>query len=559
MSTKCIREIFSTTTSDSTGLAFYLKCVAMFMRFCLGYTNPTEHIQSRGQIGGGAGISAGDVKTMGGPGIFDQSDIGKSVTLTNCFDPNNNGTYAITNYFNRWQIEITKAGSGGAETYGGFDWTVNDSNSYWSFLKSGTNGEFNLTGSDEDFRDSVAGVFAASDVGKWLVIAGNNRNAGVYKITGYTSSSTVTVDFRSAATEYPTAQTGLSWWMIDETGSTPIGEGDYFRLKTPHAHGWEVEIAYYAVIEVPAYTAHPRTSMRVARNGIWGDNDSSKVWWGVNNSRNGYYYGMFDTAGEMLAYMVHQITTNLYNGSMVCNITPYETGHSTEELVAVMGSVISTWSHSDSGTFNHNIGGGTTNYGYAGHGYIWRGWSNAERDVLMMEATYAGSANGLEKWTSREKNRRLSGSGSGTGDSFSLSGTTVTLTDAGASFVASDVGKTIKISGATTPGNDGEFVITSYISGTQLTYENASGATEAFAGTWSISDFWDVLNGITIIGDWNNSLGEYELIGRLKCVYGVGQSVGVRTPFNDIIPHGLDMIHIVDGFAFEWPGVTPQH
>lgn len=77
----------------------------------------------------------------------------------------------------------------------------------------------------------------------------------------------------------------------------------------------------------------------------------------------------------------------------------------------------------------------------------------------------------------------------GVGDSFSKAGTTITFTDASAAFVTSDVGKTIRIAGAITSGNNGLFVITSRISGTQITYENAAGATEAFTGTWIIAGF----------------------------------------------------------------------
>lgn len=76
--------------------------------------------------------------------------------------------------------------------------------------------------------------------------------------------------------------------------------------------------------------------------------------------------------------------------------------------------------------------------------------------------------------------------GQGTGDSFSLSGSTITFTDAAANFQTHDVGKEIIIAGATTPGNDGTFTIVSRISTTQVTYTNASGATEAFTGTWQI-------------------------------------------------------------------------
>lgn len=54
----------------------------------------------------------------------------------------------------------------------------------------------------------------------------------------------------------------------------------------------------------------------------------------------------------------------------------------------------------------------------------------------------------------------------------------VTLIDSAASFVAGDVGKSIKISGAATPGNNGTFVIASRVDGNTITYVNASGAPE---------------------------------------------------------------------------------
>jgi hypothetical protein len=48
------------------------------------------------------------------------------------------------------------------------------------------------------------------------------------------------------------------------------------------------------------------------------------------------------------------------------------------------------------------------------------------------------------------------------------------------------VGRHILIVGATTPGNNGIFVVTAYVSATQIKFKNPSGATEAFAGTWSV-------------------------------------------------------------------------
>lgn len=76
----------------------------------------------------------------------------------------------------------------------------------------------------------------------------------------------------------------------------------------------------------------------------------------------------------------------------------------------------------------------------------------------------------------------------GTGDSFAFSSPTVTLTDAGASWTSADIGRFITIAGSTSPGNDGTFMIESVPSGTTLTYTNATGVTEAFAGTWTIND-----------------------------------------------------------------------
>ena len=63
------------------------------------------------------------------------------------------------------------------------------------------------------------------------------------------------------------------------------------------------------------------------------------------------------------------------------------------------------------------------------------------------------------------------------------SGTTFRVTVATSTFVAGDVGKTIRITGATTAANNGTFVVTAQ-AGTTIDYTNASGAVEAYTGTW---------------------------------------------------------------------------
>jgi len=75
---------------------------------------------------------------------------------------------------------------------------------------------------------------------------------------------------------------------------------------------------------------------------------------------------------------------------------------------------------------------------------------------------------------------------SGTGDDLAFSGGVVTLHDAGASFDPEHVGRVLRLAGATTATNNGSFLVGSVPDATHLTFANALGATEAFAGTWKI-------------------------------------------------------------------------
>lgn len=85
----------------------------------------------------------------------------------------------------------------------------------------------------------------------------------------------------------------------------------------------------------------------------------------------------------------------------------------------------------------------------------------------------------------------------GTGDALTKSGNEVVLTDAAANFAGGmlrwdrgEVAPTITIAGATSPANDGTFPVTGFIGpgNTAVSYVNASGVSEVFAGTWAIND-----------------------------------------------------------------------
>lgn len=75
---------------------------------------------------------------------------------------------------------------------------------------------------------------------------------------------------------------------------------------------------------------------------------------------------------------------------------------------------------------------------------------------------------------------------SGTGDSFTFAVNVVTLTDAGGGFGAEFIGKTITITGATSPANNGSWLITGVPGATQLQWMNPAGVAEAYAGAWTV-------------------------------------------------------------------------
>lgn len=84
----------------------------------------------------------------------------------------------------------------------------------------------------------------------------------------------------------------------------------------------------------------------------------------------------------------------------------------------------------------------------------------------------------------------------GLGDEISIVGTTCTLKDEASNITKKHIGRYIKIAGATSGGNNGLFLITGVTaqltSGTRvaalITYENASGVSELFTGSWWIQN-----------------------------------------------------------------------
>ncbi len=76
-------------------------------------------------------------------------------------------------------------------------------------------------------------------------------------------------------------------------------------------------------------------------------------------------------------------------------------------------------------------------------------------------------------------------------------GSTMTLTASAPAFSPSVVGMALHVTGVVTPANYGVFIVTAYISPTQISYENSLGVAETFNGIWALDsrDAWPDVGG----------------------------------------------------------------
>jgi hypothetical protein len=98
---------------------------------------------------------------------------------------------------------------------------------------------------------SASNPFVAGDVGKYLVLvdATNPENCGIHEITTYNAANSVDIDFYTPAGVFPTAATGISWWLLDDgsQGSVkvPTTPGDWCVLRVNHATSpWEMRMEF---------------------------------------------------------------------------------------------------------------------------------------------------------------------------------------------------------------------------------------------------------------------------------------------------------------------------
>jgi hypothetical protein len=483
MATHWLREITTTATGASTGFPFGSKALAMFLKYVLSFTNEDEFVDS---VGVGDSVSAPDPNP--GPdqnkqtlsdsegrfvGSATATDVGKDITISGMTDPSNDGTFTITDFVSATQIKYVNAG-GSAES-SSFDWEIEVTDEgHFSFANSGTNGSINITGSDKTFRDLV-GTFTGSG---WILIRdlANPENSGWYAAT-YVDANNVTLDFRSGAAEYPTQNLGanLSWWFAGDSYEVPQRRDAWFRIQTPHATGWEIEVK---MVDAGAFQAF---QVRLAIDANW---SGSKVlgiaYMGVDDGETTWFYCAANSEGEFINFFFHNATADLYGGFIAADIDLFDVDRTADESVALMGCASSSSTSWAAGSTYEKVTDNTC----VSWGWL---WTNRPPDTIqncqMMELSWNNSDDGFSQWASAEANARIS----------------------------------------------------------------------------SVQ----FLEGQPIIVDEDNvqPIGEYEIVGSLKGVFGAHHVTGGdKTAYTD--PEGvgtLNRFHVFDGLGIEWPGVTAQH
>lgn len=152
----------------------------------------------------------------------------------------------------------------------------------------------------------------------------------------------------------------------------------------------------------------------------------------------------------------------------------------------------------------------------------------------------------------------------------------VTLTSSENAFATTDVGKAIRIASATTAANNGIFLISEYVAANQVKFANASGASEAFSGIWSVDSYDNIVSGGNTYGSTHAIYvfaGRSEVLVqnctfrgiRTTCVKWSGSSLPLRNLMvrgctayecGDFVTGGADDLQDHSGLAVEGNALT---
>lgn len=258
--------------------------------------------------------------------------------------------------------------------------------SFQTYEKTGTAGSF--TGSSFRFTD-LSSSFVVGDVNKWVLLfdTTNPENSGWYQIVTFIDVDNVDINFKTGITEYPTSSSGLTWYVMAEDYDIPMTVTDWWRLRTPHADGWEVELQF-----LDFYSGG--VDWRVFRIRVSIDQDwtaGGKILgpmvgcWGLKTNTalgSTLQYVEGDTDGSYV-HFINLYSTTSFMGAMcsIVPVTPLEDvpAHAADEKIALVGgisldSVYRGFSSVENAIIRQNAANSIEGWdaSYWGNLYVWR-------------------------------------------------------------------------------------------------------------------------------------------------------------------------------------------
>lgn len=276
---------------------------------------------------------------------------------------------------------------------------------------SDTDGSFG--GSDYQFVIS-SGKFSSGMVGEFIVIKDptNEENSGIYLIDSYIDSNNITINFLTTAGTYPTAGSGLSWWVLDRS-NMPALHDDYAVIESPHATSKCTIQLYYVSHSLPSggdfggrssngaglamrVVAGPASEnwdsgshawTTLAQNTRWAERKFKVGRGRVDDVDHNRIFGFgHDDGSFFLLYSKHDAGAGELQGVMCGVVEPFETDptHDVKDLIVTSGpSHVVAYNNAltrDSGVNAMDRGEAWSSADYNSHECVWSDWhANSDR------------------------------------------------------------------------------------------------------------------------------------------------------------------------------------
>lgn len=441
-------------------------------------------LQRSAGTGGSFSVLAGVITFTGTGAAWTAGDVGKLITINYATNPGNNGSFLITGVPAANQITYVNARGVTEAMPAGGKWAVSSPKKTLAAVHAlmpymvQHNSTLHLSGTFVDVAAYPLEKLVAGGV--LLVVDGGTATTPISMIvgTGVSFATPVGVTILLNAAPGTNFTTNLAGKLIDITGATTQANTGLFTITTVMSPTQLLLTRGSGVFTAEAYTGN--FFILPFDTTINGTGDSLTFTGGPNTVDLVDAGASFTAADLGKQITLVGSTTPANDGTFTITAVISATQIQFVNAVGVTEAFTGTWS----------LGGWLVNATRSGvdhlsvAGLTWKRDQNLGTWIEVLGATAVGQNRLCVGYDEAVTNAAPV---NGAGDSFAFDGVNlVTLTDAGAAFNQLMIGTTITIAGSTTPANNGTFTILDVLSTTQVTYTNALGVAEAFAGTWTL-------------------------------------------------------------------------